>query len=361
MVSSCTSQKSATTGTRTAEREEKKSHQVDEKTDAETESVPARAESIRFATFNTSLNRKEAGKLILDMTSGRSKKFGQLAEVIQRVRPHVILLNEVDYDAEGKAIQLFREKYLAVGQNEQQTIKYPYVFMRPVNTGVDSELDLNQNGETGEPADGFGFGGFPGQYGMVVLSQFPIDETRVRTFQNFLWKDMPDAMLPTNPDTGKPFYPASVIDKFRLSSKSHWDVPVMIGQVTVHLICSHPTPPVFDGPEDRNGARNHDEIRLIADYISGDADYLVDDEGVSGGLPAGSHFVIVGDLNADPLDGDSVDNAARLLTEHPMINHSKTPSSKGAVVAATNSGGKNADHKGAACPRYRRLQRSLGR
>ena len=37
---------------------------------------------------------------------------------------------------------------------------------------------------------------------------------------------------------------------------------------TFHLLASHPTPPVFDGDEDRNGKRNHDEVRLIADYIN---------------------------------------------------------------------------------------------
>ena len=54
---------------------------------------------------------------------------------------------------------------------------------------------------------------------------------------------------------------------FRLSSKSHWDVPIRIGRETVHFLVSHPTPPVFDGPEDRNGTRNHDEIRFWADYV----------------------------------------------------------------------------------------------
>ena len=55
----------------------------------------------------------------------------------------------------------------------------------------------------------------------------------------------------------------------RLSCKIHWDVPVQIGSETVHFLVSHPTPPAFDGPEDRNGRRNHDEIRFWADYIPG--------------------------------------------------------------------------------------------
>lgn len=58
----------------------------------------------------------------------------------------------------------------------------------------------------------------------------------------------------------------------RLSSKSHWDVPIDIplgDGVTqrVHMLLHHPTPPAFDGQEGRNLRRNHDEIRLFADYV----------------------------------------------------------------------------------------------
>jgi Endonuclease/Exonuclease/phosphatase family len=45
--------------------------------------------------------------------------------------------------------------------------------------------------------------------------------------------------------------------------------------------------------------------------------YIYDDEGRHGGLGAGEHFVIAGDQNADPFDGDSVDFAIRQLLNHP--------------------------------------------
>lgn len=96
----------------------------------------------------------------------------------------------------------------------------------------------------------------------------------------------------------------------RLSSKSHWDVPVAVGGRAIRVLASHPTPPTFDGVEDRNGRRNHDEIRFWADYITpGQGRYIYDDEGERGGLSPSQSFVIVGDQNADPLDGDSVDAA----------------------------------------------------
>ena len=116
---------------------------------------------------------------------------------------------------------------------------------------------------------------------------------------------MPGALLPENPD-GTSYYSDEALEVFRLSSKSHWDVSVQVGSndnKVIHFLVSHPTPPVFDGPEDRNGKRNYDEIRFWADYVD-DEDYFYDDAGVSGGLKKGSRFVIMGDQNSDPFDGD---------------------------------------------------------
>ena len=122
--------------------------------------------------------------------------------------------------------------------------------------------------------------------------------------------------------------------------------PIEIGRKTVHFLVSHPTPPVFDGPEDRNGRRNFDEIRLWADYVSpGRAGYLYDDEGQRGGLKPGSLFVIAGDQNSDPNDGDSIPGAAQQLLEHPLVNTSVTPSSAGAVEQAALQGGVNLTHR----------------
>src|SRR5699024_9204094 len=133
---------------------------------------------------------------------------------------------------------------------------YPYSFSAPVNTGVPSELDLDRDGTVGGPDDAWGFGEFPGQYGMVVLSRHPIRADQVRTFQDRRWADMPRNLLPTD------FYGPEISPQLRLSSKSHWDVPVQIGSTVLHVLAAHPTPPSFDGPEKRNQRRNHDEIRL---------------------------------------------------------------------------------------------------
>ena len=298
-------------------------------------------DTVRVATFNASLNRSAAGQLITDLSTPTNAQAKAVAAIIQRARPDILLINEFDFDADSVAADLFRTNYLEVSQDGAEPISYPYAFSAPSNTGIPSGFDLNNNGTVGGPDDALGFGFYPGQFGMLVLSRYPILEDDIRTFQHFLWRDMPGALLP--PD----WYSAEELAVLPLSSKSHWDVPVRVGNRTVHVLAAHPTPPVFDGPEDRNGRRNFDEIRLWADYIAGGrtARYLVDDEGRRGGLPAGHAFVIVGDYNSDPLDGDSIPGSIQQLTEAPQIDVSFTPESAGAVQQAALQGGANASHE----------------
>lgn len=301
---------------------------------------------VSFATFNASLNRGGEGELAAELAEPGSEQPAAVAEIIQRSAPDVVLINEFDYDAAGEGADLFQANFLGVSQNGADPIEYPYVYSAPSNTGIDSGLDLDNSGDVGGPNDGYGFGFFPGQFGMVVYSKYPIDLDAVRTFRNFLWSDMPEALLPDDPSTAAPgdSYTADELAAVRLSSKSHWDLPVVIGDDVVHVLASHPTPPVFDGDEDRNGTRNHDEIRFWADYVAG-AGYIYDDAGSTGGLSAGSSFVIMGDLNADPFDGDSTGAPALLLTENPLINNSVIPSADGGVEAAAQ-GEPNEAHLG---------------
>jgi hypothetical protein len=322
--------------------------------------APAADSHFRVATYNTSLYRSEAGALVRDLEGGRNAQAKRIAEVIQRVRPDVILLNEFDYDPKGRAAELFCTKYLSVGQNGCEPIEYSYRFTGPVNTGRPSGRDLDKNGSLGDPADAVGYGTHEGQYGMLVLSRYAIDEPAIRTFQMFLWRDMPGALLPVDPDTGEPFYDDEDLKVLRLSSKSFWDVPIALPNASskiageaepqervVHLLCSHPTPPVFDGPEDRNGRRNHDEIRMVADYISPQrSEYLTDDAGRRGGLPDVELFVIVGDLNADPVDGQGPSDTMEQIFKHRRVNGSFIPKSAGGPLVVRRYADQNEGRRG---------------
>src|SRR5262249_44400976 len=97
----------------------------------------------------------------------------------------------------------------------------------------------------------------------------------------------------------------------------------------------------------RNGLRNHDEIRFWSDYVTpGVGGYIYDDNGQLGGLKAGERFVILGDYNADPLDGDSVASAINQLLDNPEINDATPPTSAGGPAAAARQGGINLSHLG---------------
>lgn len=303
--------------------------------------------ALRIATFNTSLNRPTAGALVEELTGTESEPARAAATILQTVRPHVVLVQELDHDSDGASARLFHDHYLARGQGALAPLDYPYRFSPEVNTGVPSGLDIDGNGEVGGAGDAYGFGEFPGQYGFTVYSTYPIATADIRCFRTFLWKDMPGALFPDDAKTDAPadFWPEETTEKLRLSSKNHCDVPVDVDGTRVHVLVAHPTPPAFDGREDRNGKRNHDEIRLWADYVTpGKGDYLVDDDGKAGGLAAGSTFFVLGDQNSDPNDGSS--QAIRQLLESPLVNAKTTPRSVGAAEAASLQGGVNGSHKG---------------
>jgi hypothetical protein len=264
--------------------------------DVETPTEPV---ELRVATFNTSLFRDAPGQLA-DELQDPDVQVRAIQAIIEEVQPDVVLLNEVDWDAGG----------LAVGRLAD-LLGYEFTVAPPVNTGVASGLDLNNDGEVvTSPGDGYaedawGFGQYEGQYGLAVLSRLPLGDPR--TFQELTWASMPDAWWPEG------WFSEEEQLAVRLSSKTHADVPVEVDGRVLHLWVSHPTPPVFDGAEDRNGRRNHDEVRFWSEYQT--ADWMVDDWGTAGG--AQGSFVIMGDLNSDPDRGDSSGTTCASTTSCP--------------------------------------------
>jgi hypothetical protein len=354
--------------------------------------IPALADdvTVRFATFNASLNRDSSGQLLSDLANplaigatvaeaNRIRQARNVAEILQRVNADVVLVNEFDFDLNGmptasstpmpqgyssEAAARFQQNFLSTAQGNAvrgttSPLNYAFRYTPNTNTGLASGFDLNNNGVVAGGDDAWGFGNFGGQFGFTVYSKHEI--VSVRSFQNFLWKDMPGNLLVNDPTANKltDFYDADELANLRLSSKNHVDVTVRINGRNVHFLTAHPTPPTFDGAEDRNGKRNHDEIRLWADYIAGGerAAYLYDDQGGTGGLEPGAMFVIAGDYNADPLDGDSFKglmggveyNAINQLLANPLVNTTLTPSAPGGLDAVdhpSNNGTANLSHRG---------------
>ncbi|HEX2163984.1 MAG TPA: endonuclease/exonuclease/phosphatase family protein [Thermoanaerobaculia bacterium] len=276
----------------------------------------AQPATLRVALFN--VMELDAAKV------GRpdDPQLAAAAAIVARLRPDVLVLQEVDAPPEdpGAVARRFAERYLAPAG-----VELPHVFAAPSNTGRLSGHDLDGDGVVATEADlgtraygddSFGYGEYPGQYGMAVLSRLPIAAGEARTFRDFPWRELPGHHLPPG------FYSPEELAVLPLSSKSHWDVPVEIaGGRRLRLLVSHPTPPVFDGDEDRNGRRNFDEIAFWLHYLDG-SPALVDDRGRAGGLAPGSLFVLAGDLNADPLRPSSTyegTTAIRQLLAHPLL------------------------------------------
>ncbi|UXI02881.1 endonuclease/exonuclease/phosphatase family protein [Photobacterium sp. TY1-4] len=256
------------------------------------------------------------GEILAQTAVCDDPRLSRLAAIIQHTRPDLLMLCEFDHPGTGGddgSLANFCRHYLERSQHQQSPITYPYRYCPPTNTGLLSPHDLDGDGALTLPGDGLGFGEHHGHFGFVVLSRYPILESQIRNWQQFRWQDMPDNQIPAD------FYSPQAQQVLRLSSKNHVLVPVQIDGQQLNLLCCHPTPPVFDGAEQRNARRNFDELRLLTEIID-DAPWLHDDQGRFGGLGPEDPFVVLGDLNADMADGDGIKVGIRRLLLHPKIN-----------------------------------------
>ena len=338
--------------------------------------------TLRMATFNLSFDRNSFEELVeqmgiphftqesmveqyrngdLDDDEVAKKRAEQViqirnvAEIIQRVKPDILLLAEFNNDGKDtsnhQALDGFQTNYLSQPQHDMPAIIFEYKRTFGTNTGLLSPYDLNHSG--GEPAlpdDAWGFGQYHGQYAFALFSKYPLDDNSMRSFQQFKWKDIPGEIKPVidlcnDPEKfpegmkcGDNWYSDDAWNNFRLSSKNHIDIPVKLPvqkdkERSIHLLLSHPTPPVFDGVARHNYKRNSAEVRFWHDYIEGKT-YFIDDQSNTGGLAENSLFIIAGDLNADPDVGDGDRTAIANLLSTSRVNTSattgdKVPTSKG--------------------------------
>jgi hypothetical protein len=258
--------------------------------------VPAPAEPLRVATWNVGLSRSGPGLLVAELSKAEAPQIAAVVRVLVALDADVILLTALDYDRGGVALGLLADRLVAAGA------AYPHRLAFRPNTGMQTGLDIDGNGRTGDPADAQGWGLFSGQGGMAILSRLPLDADAARDFSAFLWRDLPEARLPDGMS-------AAVQDVQRLATTGFWDVPVLTDGGPLHILAWHATPPVFDGPEDRNGRRNHDEAMFWHLYLDRALPMA----------PADAPFVLLGDGNLDPADGDGLREAIAGLVAHPAL------------------------------------------
>lgn len=290
---------------------------------------PATAgETIRIASFNVGLDRDGPGLLYRDILRGEDTQIAAIIDVITAVSPDILVLQKFDYDHDLLALKAF------AAQLKQDGPDYPHFFATLPNSGMFTGLDMDGDGYLGDPSDAQGFGSFAGSGGLAILSRFPIAQADVKDFSAFLWADLPGAIPPHTDDGVFPSDAAFAIQ--RLSTTSHLDVPVLLPDGGRLLLWTmYATPPVFDGPEDRNGRRNHDETLFWLKYANGELPWQPDD------FP----FVLLGGLNLDPVDGAGRSDALLRLLSDPRVQDVQPASSAGRQVSE-QQGGVNNTHRG---------------
>ncbi|MFU1478585.1 endonuclease/exonuclease/phosphatase family protein [Roseovarius sp. C7] len=257
----------------------------------------AGADTLRLATWNVELTRAGPGVLLRDL-----RRTDPQAEAVARIiadhAPDILLLKGVDHDADLLALMALQQRLAEAGHS------LPHSYAPPPNSGLPTGHDLDGDGRLGEPEDAQGFGRFRGEGGMALLSRYPIQTSR--DLSGFLWADLPGALL--HDDAGRPLFAAPVLRDLRLASVAHWQVTVAAPGGAVTLLAFHAGPPVFDGPEDRNGRRNHDQLMFWQHVLAG----------ALGPMPQ-TRFALIGDANQDPQRGEGRKAAIRTLLGDPRL------------------------------------------
>lgn len=199
--------------------------------------------------YHTELSRDGPGLLLRDIEKGDDPQILASLRVVQSAAADAIVLADFDYDANLAALHAYADRLDL----------YPYRFALAPNRGAQTGHDLDRDGRYGEPEDAQGHGRFAGDGGLAILSKWPIDTSAVQDFSSMLWQELEGNIAPE-----------TAAAEQRLSTTGHWIVPIKISKKQqLNLLVWHATPPVFDGPEDLNGRRNHDEAALWLKVLDG--------------------------------------------------------------------------------------------
>ncbi len=183
---------------------------------------------------------------------------------------------------------------------------YPHRLALRPNAGLATRFDLDGDGLRGGAGDAQGFGAWHGQGGVALLSKHPLTLAADHTGE--IWAAQPDALLYDGvlPD---------VAADLRLFSIGMWELRT----AGLHLLALAATAPVFDGPEDRNGRRNHDELAFLARRLA----------------EAQGPVMVIGNTNLDTRDGEGRKDALHTLLAHPRLQDPQ-PRSEGGGASAAN-------------------------
>lgn len=291
--------------------------------------MPSAAETLRIALFNTELSQKGPGLLLRGLTGKSLPQAEAVIDVIAATDPDILILQDFDWDLEARALRAMQTRL------SDRNLAYDYLFTARPNSGLPTGLDMDGDGRTGTARDAQSFGNFVGAHGIAVLSRYPLLEDQLVDFSAIVWRDLPWAKLPQHPN-GTPFPSPEAQAQQRLSSTNHWILPVTLpNDAQLDLMIFKATPPVFDGTEDRNGKRNHDEIAFWRHILDGHL-----------GLTLDNPVVLIGDANLDPELGEGLHGSIQSLLKHPRLHDPRptNPSSLAATVEWDQTGPMRVDY-----------------
>lgn len=227
------------------------------------------------------LTGRGPGLVLQSLAKGGDETQQAVVVSIAALNADVLLLTGIDYDLRGETLAGLTQLLAKAGAS------YPYtVGLRP-NSGLPTGFDIDQNGRKGEARDAMAYGRYPGAEGMAVLSKLPLGQ--ITDYSGFIWTDLPENL---SPDTDPALRRLQ-----RLSTSGHYQVQVALPNGRpLALLAYGATPPVFDGPTDRNGKRNHDESAFWSHLIAGDLPFD----------PPKPPFIVIGKSNLDPVDGEGL-------------------------------------------------------
>ncbi|MEM6595786.1 MAG: endonuclease/exonuclease/phosphatase family protein [Pseudomonadota bacterium] len=206
---------------------------------------------------------------------------------IALLKPDILALQSVDYDHQGIALSLIQSRLEALGH------PMPHAFALPPNTGISTGFDLDRDGKLDTARDRQGYGLFRGQGGLALLSRYPIRRDLARDHSDVIWAEVEGSEVP------KTYFSAGELGVLRLHDIGAWHVPVALPSGDIEILIAQTGPPVFDGPEDRNGLRNSDQIAFWHREI----------------MRQTGPFVLMGGLNNDPVDGEGLKPALLSLLD----------------------------------------------
>jgi len=259
----------------------------------------AAADTLRVAYFHSGLGRDGPGLMLRALTVRPEAQSTAALDVMAAAGADILVLGDLDWDHGLAGLRALQAGLAERGRT------YPYfAFPQPVS-GIDSGFDLDGDGRLREPEDGLGYGRFTGDNGVAVLSMLPLGAPKLH--HETLWAEHRSltGLVPKGAETVLP-----------LATSALWEVEVAGFTLLVFAL----TAPVFDGPEDRNGKRNQDQIA----FLMTQAETL-------------SRPLLTGRINLDPLDGDGFRDTAQALLTSPRLQD-PMPRSAGGEAMPNPSG-----------------------